>query len=289
MIYTHPLAESQMDLASYIRRHSGDRTFAYRQVDGQGISMSIYNPPDFNPGNTYPAFLFVHGGGWRSRKIFDGEGIWQGDYLGYLARYYADRGYVSISIDYRLASSDGQMPQYQLIDCYDDCATAVDYILDHAASLGINTGYVNLLGESAGGHLAGLLATRYQRPGFRFQRAFLVNAITDLDGDKRWNPLIPKASTHPALASHPREDFGKLLSPLYGIRENNCPVVLIHGKADSVVEPFHSTAFYSRMREVGAQCQLHWIEETNHAFLLAEYTSNLAACKIGIRIIDQYL
>ena len=85
------------------------------------------------------------------------------------------------------------------------------------------------------------------------------------------------------------EDFGKLLSPLYGIRENNCPVVLIHGKADSVVEPFHSTAFYRRMREVGAQCQLHWIEETNHAFLLAEYTSNLAACKVGIRIIDQYL
>ena len=66
-------------------------------------------------------------------------------------------------------------------------------------------------------------------------------------------------------------------------------VVLIHGEADSCVLPEHSKKFYQRMCELSKPCDLHIIEKTNHAFLLAEYTDNLTACKIGIDILNQYL
>ena len=68
--------------------------------------------------------------------------------------------------------------------------------------------------------------------------------------------------------------------------QNTCPVVLIHGEKDSMVERVHFERFYHRMEELARECELHMLEDTSHAFLLAEYTSNLVACKIGIHIID---
>lgn len=289
MRYKYPLQDQELDLSACIAAHSGDRTVAYKTVDGTPIYLSYYYPVDYNCSSKYPAFLFIHGGGWATHKIFDGEPGWQGDYLGYLARYYAQKGFVSISIDYRLSSPDGQTENYQLIDCYDDCADAVDYILDKAAECGIDTENVFVLGESAGGHLAGLVATKYQRPGFRFKGSFLINAITDLEGDGKWKERVPKKSTHSELAKIPESEYAKYLSPLSNISADTCPVVLIHGEQDLAVDPVHSERFYCRMEELARACELHMIEDTGHAFLLAEYTNNLAACKIGIRIIDGWL
>lgn len=130
-----------------------------------------------------------------------------------------------------------------------------------------------MLGESAGGHLAGLLATKYKRENFCFKRSFLVNAITELVEDEVWNNRTPKGLEKP-------------MSPLYNISENTSPITLIHGLLDSVVYPKHSELFCQRMEEYGCECDVHWIEETNHAFLLAEHTKNQDACRIGIEIID---
>ena len=289
MIYRYPLREQKMDLSEYIAEHAGDKTIVYKTVDGTPIHLSFYYPKDYNCNNKCPAFFFIHGGGWISHKVFDKEPDWQGDYLGYLARYYAKKGFVSVSIDYRLSTPDGQAEHYQIIDCYDDCAEAVDYILNRATQCGIDTENVFVLGESAGGHLAGLIATKYQRVGFRWKGSFLVNLITDLEGDIKWKERVPKKSSHPQLTKVPESEYAKFLSPIYNIRENTCPVVLIHGERDSVVELVHSERFYQRMKELAKECEFHIIKDTSHAFLLAEYTDNLVACKIGIQIIDNFL
>lgn len=289
MIYTYPLEDKNIDLSNCIVRHSGDKTFAYKTVDGTPICMSVYYPQNYNQKQRYPAFFFIHGGGWASHKVFDGESGWQGDYLGYLARHYADKGFVSVSIDYRLARDMAQTEGYQLFDLYLDCSEAVNYLLDHEDDYKIDTKQVYILGESAGGHLAGLMATKYKRNGFQFKSAFLVNAITELVEDMEWNKRVPKNPTHEKLMGLSETECAKQLSPLYNICEDNCPVVLIHGCKDHCVNPIHSKSFYERMRGFSQECELHWIEDTDHAFLLAEYTSNLAACKIGIEIIDGYL
>lgn len=265
-----------MDLSTCIAKHSGDKTIAYKIVEGVDIPLSIYLPHGYEKGNKYPAFFFIHGGGWASHKIFSDQQEWSGDHLGYLARYYANKGFVCISIDYRLMQENGQKENYRLSDLYADCVDAVDYVLDRDDAYGIDTENVYILGESAGGHLAGLITTRYKRESFQFQRAFLVNAITELVNDEVWCNCAIK-------------ETAKELSPLYNISQNTRPVTLIHGKHDHVVNPKHSTLFYERMQKFGRACDVHWIANTDHAFLLAEYTSNLTACKIGIEIIDSYL
>ena len=239
------------------------------------IKLSFYFPETRNCNEKRPTILMIHGGGWTSHTIFSGQSDWSGDHLGYLARYYANKGFVSVSIDYRLMQENGHKENYKLVDLYQDCVDAVDYVLNHADEYGIDVNQVYILGESAGGHLTGLVATRYERERFAFKRTFLINAITELVEDEVWS-------------NRTTEEHAKKLSPLYHIDKNTCPVVLIHGANDHVVNPKHSELFYEKMQKFDTECDVHWIQDTDHAFLLAEYTRNQNACRIGIEIIDGY-
>lgn len=285
----YPLSTKGIDFSSQIARHSADKTFCYKTVHGQGVNISYFYPVSHSD-TLRPAIVLVHGGGWASHKIFaDQHGVWQGDYLGYLARYYADHGFVCVSIDYRLSREEGQLPDYQLIDCYDDCEDAVDYILENARLHGIDWQNMYVLGESAGGHLAGMLATMYQHGDFRFRKAFLINPILDFENCPTWRSRIPRKTEHTVLRSMTFSERVRYLSPIHHIQKDTCPVVLIHGEQDSTVGLFHSENFYAKMCAEGLCCDLHIIEGTRHAFLLAEYTDNPGATQIGVSILDSYL
>lgn len=110
MISYYSIEEKELDLSHAISFHSADVTVAYKEVAGNPVYLGYYLPTDFDQKNKYPLFVFVHGGGWSSHMIFSDQSQWQGDYLGYLARYYADKGFVCVSMDYRLAR-DGDRQQ----------------------------------------------------------------------------------------------------------------------------------------------------------------------------------
>ena len=220
MIYFHKLEAIDMDLTAAILGHSADETVVYKEVNGSPICLGYYFPKDFDRTKKYPAFILIHGGGWESHKIFADQPHWQGDYLGFLARYYADKGMVCVSVDYRLARECGQAAGYEIIDCYED---------------------------------------------------------------------VPKESAHPRLKGLNFEERIRFLSPLYQLSENMSDTVLIHGESDAVVAPEHSRRFYERMKGLSKSCELHVIEKTDHAFLLAEYYNGLAACDIALNIIDSAL
>ena len=285
MINYHRLEDKEMDLSNAISRHSADKTIAYKTVSEEPIYLGYFLPPNFNKNHKYPLFVFVHGGGWSSHKIFDDQPHWQGDYLGYLARYYANKGFVCVSIDYRLSGDSGQTEGFGIIDCYEDCCDAMDYVIAHADEYGADVHNMYLLGESAGGHLAGALATFHYDRQYSYKKVFLFNPITHFyDG---WKGSVPVSSCHIRLAGLSFAQRAEFLSPLCQIHENVCEAVLIHGECDKVVDPEHSRKFYDRMAAFSKKCDLHLIEGTGHAFLLAEYTKQgLAACKIGIEIIN---
>lgn len=288
MKFFHELKEVDIDLTDAILGHSADKSIIYKEVDGEPIYLGYYFPKDYDRAEKYATFIFIHGGGWENRKIFDDQSHWQGDYLGYLARYYADKGFLCVSMDYRIIKEHGQMARYELIDSYEDCCDAMDYILGHADEYGVDENNMYLLGESAGGHLAGAVATFHYDRQYTFKKAILVNPITHLEDE--WSQKVPKNSRHPRLSGLSFEKRAKFLSPLYQINEDTCDVVLIHGENDSVVNPEHSKRFYERMTRLSKPCELYLVEKTDHAFLLAEYyKSGLEACKIAIEILDRSL
>lgn len=288
MQQTHKPDTQFPDLTKAIQHHSADRTVAYKIVDNEPVYLGYFLPENFCKGKRYPLFVFIHGGGWRSHKIFPDQPYWQGDYLGFLARYYADRGFVCVSIDYRLIRDIEQTQSCEIMHCYDDCCDAMEYILCNADEYGIDRERMYILGESAGGHLAAALTTFLHSRVFAFNKVFLVNPVTYIAG--KYYKLLPVNSTHPKLQGQTIDECARLLSPLYHIHAGMSETVLIHGTADKTVDSTHSIQYYRKMLQMHLKCQLHLISDTDHAFMLAEYTKQgLGACSSGIRIINELL
>ena len=285
---THDLVAGNRDFSDLIARHSGDKTVAYKILDGEEIRMSFFFPDDYSEDKKYPCIVYIHGGGWTGRDIFPDQEQdgWQGDQFGFLARHHSEMGYLGISIDYRMERHHAE--GYQIIDCCDDCIEAMDYILDRAEEYHIDTERVYVLGESAGGHLAAYIAVKYKREGFKLKGAFCGNPVMYFEGDPDFE-MIPSSSTHPVWAKMDPKDYAKSISPLCLIDKDTAPCILLHGNADSCVIPRHSQLFYDKMCELGLDCELHWIDKTNHAFMLAEVTDNLDACRISVEIVDDRL
>lgn len=269
------------DFFPYIRRHGADKIFVYKNAGGENLSLGVYNPPDCVCIRPRPLFFFIHGGGWSSRKIFPDQKRWAGDYLGFLARYYADKGFLAVSVDYRLLRGQGQEEGYRLPDLVGDCTDALNFVRKRANEWGADFSRSVLLGESAGGYLAAAMTTfRHDFDG-ETEALILVNAVCDMT-DPRWNKYLPdeeRQSLH--------------YSPLHQIGKNTPPVLLLHGADDSVVSPAHSLAFYECMRKQSRFAELYRIEKTDHAFLLAEFMlengKSTAAAGLGVQIMNKFL
>lgn len=260
-------------------RHSADRCITYKRVDDEEIRIGYYFPANMEQGKSYPAIFLIHGGGWSFHMIFSDQEQWSGDYLGFLGRYYADHEFVAVSIDYRLMKGEGQEPGYGIENCYEDCYDAVKYVLDHAKENGIDLERMYLLGESAGGYLAAALVTlsRGSRKSFKslFKRVFLINPIIDLK-DPKWGRFI-------------KDEEKEALSPLYHVEKELSRTLLFHGEDDITVDIEHSKAFYVKLQKIGVSSEIHIMEKTKHAFLLAEYYPTTDACEKTIAILDKEL
>ncbi len=285
----HQLTEAtDISLEEAIAGHSADQTICYTEAEGKPIYMGLFFPEDYDAWKKYPVFIMIHGGGWSSHKVFEEQAHWQGDYLGYLARYYAQKGFVAVSLDYCLIKDWGQKPGFGLWEAYKDCMVAIDYLAEHAEAYGLNMEELYLLGESAGGHLAGAVATFEYERAYKFKKVFLLNPITDLL-DPMWQKAVPVQAGEEPLAGLDYKQRSEFLSPYYSVKGDVGEVILFHGEEDSTVDPEHSKKFYEKYRAMSCPCELHMFEGTKHAFMLPEYYTDTAACRIGIDIINKKL
>ena len=262
MIYRETPRGQGIDLPGAIQNHSADEIFTYKTVSGQSLSLACFYPADYRAAHGYPLILMIHGGAWSSRKIFDDQAEWAGDYLGFLARLFAQKGYVAVSVDYSLLRDGEPSEKVGLEDIIRDCCDAVDF-----ARQKFKPKSVELLGESAGGYLAAAVDMRLAATAFC--RVILVNPITDLTLD-HWGSVVPADSEKVAL------------SPVLHIGMQSSPTLLIHGDADATVSPAHSARYHMRMQQAGVPCDLLLLRGAAHAFLLPEYYENTDACETAI-------
>jgi acetyl esterase/lipase len=125
--------------------------------DGQPITLELdlYRPVGDTETNR-PAVVWLFGGGWR---------LGDRDQLRVYAKDSARRGYVAVTIDYRIRPDQEPFDLVgAALDAYDDTIAAVQFLQDHAAEYGINPDQIITAGHSAGGINA--LHTAYM-PGTR--------------------------------------------------------------------------------------------------------------------------
>ncbi len=117
------------------------RVEVYKEVDGRELKLYIFNPANHKPRANTPAVVCIHGGGWMGGdpSLFFPH-----------ARYFAARGLVAFSVQYRLTSAGG----VTVGDCIEDCKSAFRFIRLNAERFGVDPARLAVLGDSAGGHLA---------------------------------------------------------------------------------------------------------------------------------------
>ncbi len=198
-----------------------------------------------------PALLWLHGGGWTSGSAEAGFPH---------ARYFASRGMVGISAEYRLAKPGGPF----VSDAIADCKAALQYLGSHAKDLHIDPARITVAGDSAGAHLAAALADQAGA-------LVLYNGIYDLTDTDRTKV------TGSAEAS-------KAVSPLFHIPARMPPAVLLHGWNDTSVSPDQSQRYAAATKS-----RLIMVENARHAFVLPGYTAPEHQVVDAIREGDHFL
>lgn len=119
-----------------------ERAIEYGNHDGVKLLGDMFLPAS---GSRHPMVIAIHGGGWQigERERYDNWGT-------YLTRH----GYGLFSIDYRL-SAPGRKTYPEAVH---DCRAAVQFIRSSAARFNLDPDRLALIGDSAGGHLASLVA-----------------------------------------------------------------------------------------------------------------------------------
>jgi len=127
------------------------KVFVYKQSGGNPQELEVYFPLNWEPAeNKVPGLIMFHGGGWGGGTL---------DQFRYACRYFASRGLVAATVNYQLASKEQGSPgQSRKRVCITDAKSAIRWMKQHAAELGIDPARIITGGGSAGGHIC-MLAT----------------------------------------------------------------------------------------------------------------------------------
>jgi acetyl esterase len=124
---------------------SRDETIPRR--DGTGLPIRVYTPAGLvSTRRSLPVLVHLHGGGWVAGSIETHDPFCR--LLAALA------GISIVAVEYRLA------PEYPHPAALDDAETVLQWTAAHAAEWGADAERLTLGGDSAGGHLAAVVAMR---------------------------------------------------------------------------------------------------------------------------------
>lgn len=239
--WTQELAE---ELASEIARPiRAERDLVFRRVDGEAVTADMFRPDDEA---IYPLVIVIHGGAWSAGDK------WQ---VGDHARELAQAGFVAVAINYRLA------PAHPLPEQIDDCRAALVWAVSQAEKWKADPSRVCLWGYSAGGHLAGLLATDPQ-PG---EPAIRVVVAGGAPCDFEFLSLDSPGLAH--VLGGTRAQIPNVYlqaSPIEHATPETPPFFFFHGATDALVPPACSRRMYERLRELHVESDYHLVPKRGH-------------------------
>lgn len=240
---------------------------SYAAGDNPRQCVDLYLPKQRTHAGPLPVVAFVHGGGWRA-----------GDrrrYLSQAAHLVSSGDYAAVAIGYRL-TDEAQWPAQ-----IHDCKAAIRWIRGHAAQYGLNVDKIGVTGESAGGHLATLLATSGSADALAgtlgpfanlsSQVACAVNICGPTDFSIRLyrGPanLPHDVVVDKLLGGSPQSkpEVAKEASPVTYVSRSTPPILTFHGRNDERVDFKHAELLDRAMRQAGAVSWLVPVENAGHA------------------------
>lgn len=202
-----------------------------------------------------PGIIVIHGGGWV-----------EGDKEGMLERFcvpFVRHDFVVANVEYRLASA-ATAPA-----AVNDVLKAALWFRDHADRYKVDPNQIIVTGESAGGHLALMVAMAPASAGFgpTIKISGVINfyGISDLPDQLDGPNKQPYAAAW--IPDQPdRMELARRLSPITYVRKGLPPILSIHGDADSVVPCSQSERLTKSLKAAGDDAELITIPGGKHGF-----------------------
>lgn len=232
------------------------RTADIAYAPGPDHALDIYAPS--HPCANAPVVVFFYGGGWESgsRSMYR-----------FVGATLAARGVVTVIPDYRL------YPAVRFPGFMQDAAEAVGWTRDHIAQYGGDPNRLFLMGHSAGGQIATLLALdgSYMRAEGVDPRHIV--GVVGLAGPYDFLPL--RSDTLKAIFG-PEADWPRS-QPINYVTPHAPPMLLAAGADDDTVDPGNTMRLAGRLRQNGVAVDEHLYRGLGHKLLIGAFASPLAS------------
>lgn len=220
----------------------------YNTVSGVPLKLDVAWP---KTAGSHPLVVVIHGGGW-----FKGDkSTFRNDIL-----LLAGQGYTAVAVNYRLVS--GSINVFPA--AAQDLRCALRWLRTKAATYSLDPNRGAAVGLSAGGHLSDLLglastATALDGPCVSSTTSMAtIKAVAAYAGpsDLRQSSLFTSLSlplVSDFLGGSPESvpTVANRASPVSYSGTGDPPVLLVHGTADPVVPPTHSSRLKSALNQLG--------------------------------------
>jgi acetyl esterase/lipase len=233
--------------------------------DGARRTLDLYVPVTDEAKK--PVVVFFYGGNWDSGK--------KEDYL-FLGDALAKRGFIVVIPDYRI------YPEVRYPAFVEDGASAVRWTLAHIAAYGGDPDKVSVMGHSAGGYIALMLALDGQWLGADRAR---IKCVVGLAGPYDFLPL-----TDPELKIifGTEADLAKT-QPISYVDGKAPPVLLVTGRLDRIVSPGNVTRLAARIREDGGKVETERYSLLGHITLIGSFAEPLRAVMPVVDDVTRFL
>lgn len=234
----------------------------------------LYFPLQREPGVKSAGVLVIHGGGFN-----DGDKARPRELN--IGRHLALNGCVAMSINYKLRRTKGQVTWPQSVH---DAKSAVRWLRKNADRLGVDPDRIGVIGCSAGGNLAAMLATTGPADGLDPAEPYgdvsaSVKCAVDFYGAVdllRYHDMKMFAKT--------REEAPELYqkgSPVTYVDAKDAPILMVHGTADEVVPLSQSETLAAALKAAGVEHELVIVPNGPHTFYLESKTLDLRPQVMG--------
>ena len=219
----------------------------YKTTPQGELTMRIFYPENWKASDKRSAIVFFFGGGWvggSPSQFFEH------------CKYFASRGMVAISAEYRIKKKHGTTP----FECVADGKSAIRLVRANAAKFGIDPKRIVASGGSAGGHVAACTGVidGFDEKGEDLKVSSKPNAMV------LFNPVID--TSEKGYGFNKLQQRWKELSPAHHVKKGIVPTIIFHGTADTTV-PFENVKrFTDLMRVSGNDCTLVSFADKKHGF-----------------------
>jgi acetyl esterase/lipase/lysophospholipase L1-like esterase len=220
-----------------------DSKILYKEINGDSLYLHVFKPkPSKKP---TAAIVFFFGGGWTggNPKQFYQQ-----------SEYFASRGILAISAEYRIKNTHGTSP----FECVEDGKSAIRWVRENAKKLNIDPNKIVASGGSAGGHVA--LTTA------------LINGLDNADENLSISSVPNAVVAYNPVSDTTEKGYGSKkvtgreteISPTDQVKKDMPPMLIFHGTKDRTV-PFENAERFTRlMKEAGNDCELFAIKDVDH-------------------------